>query len=116
MTSDSGAWKRWDVAIALFPFTESKQRKPRPMLILSEGIFNDQHGHVIAAMITTGINTQWPSDHSINNLEAAGLKQTSVVRWKIFTLPINLISRKIGSLASEDRGLLSVRMAGILLG
>jgi mRNA-degrading endonuclease toxin of MazEF toxin-antitoxin module len=116
MASEAGEYRRWDVAVALFPFTQSDQRKPRPILILSDTGFNGSHGHVIAAMITTGANTRWPSDHQILELEPTGLGQASVVRWKLFTLPVETVSRRIGTFGSRDRGLLSVEMAGILLG
>lgn len=116
MTSETDGFRRWDVAVALFPFTGSTQRKPRPVLILSDTGFNGLHGHVITAMITTGANTQWPSDHRILELEPTGLGHASVVRWKLFTLPVETVSRKIGALGPRDRGLLSVEMAGILLG
>ena len=57
MASETGDFRRWDVAVALFPFTGSTQRKPRPILVLTDAGFNGSHGHVIAAMITTGANT-----------------------------------------------------------
>ncbi len=116
MAFDVQSLGRWDVAVALFPFTESDQRKPRPVVILSDTAFNEAHGHVIAAMITTGARSQWPTDHRISDLEPTGLSHASVVRWKVFTLPLDIIARRIGALGSQDRGLCSARMAGILLG
>jgi mRNA-degrading endonuclease toxin of MazEF toxin-antitoxin module len=116
MASEEQGLKRWDVAVALFPFTESSQRKPRPIVILSDTAFNAAHGHVIATMITTGARSQWPTDHAIAELAPTGLSHTSVVRWKMFTLPIEVIARKIGTLGSQDRGICAARMAGILLG
>ena len=47
-------FERWDIVTALFPFTEAPIRKPRPVLILSNGTFNRGHGHLIGCMITTG--------------------------------------------------------------
>ena len=51
---------------------------------------------------------------------AAALPQNDngrgVLRWKVFTLPIALVPRKIGMFGAGDRGVLSVKMAGILLG
>jgi mRNA interferase MazF len=95
--------ERWDVVTALFPFTEAPVRKPRPVLVLSNGTFNRSHGHVIGCMITTGANSRWPSDHRIADLPASGLSHPSVVRWKLFTLPARLLGRKIGALAERDR-------------
>lgn len=97
------AFERWDILTAPFPFVDAPVRKPRPVLVLSGGQFNRQNGHVIAAMITTGARSRWPGDHAILDLAATGLNHPSVVRWKVFTLPFDAISRRIGELASADR-------------
>jgi hypothetical protein len=103
MTSEREIFDRWDVAVALFPFTDVGMRKPRPVLVLSDRGFNQAHGHFIAAMITTGSDSQWPSDCRIGDLAACGLKHASVVRWKLFTLPAAVAPRKIGALGPGDR-------------
>jgi mRNA interferase MazF len=96
-------FERWDVLTALFPFTDTPIRKPRPVLVLSSQAFNAGHGHIIGCMVTTGAGSSWPSDHPIIDLTATGLTHRSVVRWKVFTLPLRLIGRQIGSLAAVDR-------------
>ena len=109
------AFDRWDVVIAPFPFTDSDKRKPRPVLILSNAVFNVENGHVIAAMITTGTRTRWPSDHPISDVVPCGLPIPSVVRWKLFTLPLSVVTRRIGALGAGERGVIAARLAGILL-
>jgi hypothetical protein len=116
MTSDTIAFERWDVAVALFPFTPSYKQKPRPVLVLSDAAFNRDHGHVIAAMITTAAETQWPSDQPISDFVACGLRHPSVVRWKLFTLPLKLVPRRIGALAEGDRERMKVGFAAVFLG
>lgn len=104
---------RWDVVTALFPFTDVSARKPRPVLVLSNRVFNVAHGHMVGAMITTGAASSWPSDHPIQDLAAAGLTHASVVRWKIFTLPESVVGRTIGALAKKDRDPLAYQWASI---
>ena len=106
--------ERWDVVTALFLFTEAPVRKPRPILVLSNGDFNRVHGHVIACMITTGAGSHWPSDHRIVDLAATGLSHPSLVRWKLFTLPVQVLGRKVGALARPNRAEVTTRMARIL--
>ncbi len=108
-------FERWDVAVALFPFTDAPVRKPRPVAVLSSSRFNAEHGHVIVAMITTGAGSAWSSDHLIIDLAAAGLRHPCRLRWKIFTLPLEVVTRRIGGLGSEDKAALGSRLAGILL-
>jgi mRNA interferase MazF len=109
MTSEA-TFQRWDVVVALFPFTDVEVRKPRPVLVLSDRVFNETHGHFIAAMITTGADSRWPSDHPIADLAACGLRHASVVRWKLFTLPAIIATRRIGVLSSADRRAIRVAM------
>ena len=107
--------ERWEVVTALFPFTESPVRKPRPVLVLSNGTFNRSHGHVIGCMITTGANSRWPSDHQISDLEAAGLSHPSLLRWKVFTLAGYLLGRKIGVLGEEDQASVTGTLQRIII-
>ncbi len=115
-TSDGVDFERWDVAVALFPFTDVANSKPRPVVVLSSAAFNQAHGHIIAAMVTTGAGSHWDSDHVILELEPTGLRHPSRVRWKLFTLAADLAPRRVGALGVADRGLLTAKMAGILLG
>jgi mRNA-degrading endonuclease toxin of MazEF toxin-antitoxin module len=107
-------FERWDIVTALFPFTEAPIRKPRPVLVLSNGTFNRAHGHLIGCMITTGAGSRWPSDHPIMDLQATGLSRASLVRWKVFTLPVHLLGRRIGVLADADRAGITSGLAAIL--
>lgn len=92
-----------DVVVVPFPFLERPVSKRRPALILSSLAFNETNLHSIFAMITTGAHSNWPSDHRIGNLESAGLHHSSVVRFKLFTLPNDFILRQVGALAAPDR-------------
>jgi mRNA interferase MazF len=54
-------------------------------------------------MITTATQSRWPSDILINDLIVAGLRRSCVVRWKLFTLPNEIILRRAGKLGEPDR-------------
>jgi len=107
-------FERWDVVTALFPFTDSGNRKPRPVLVISHAAFNRMHDHVVGCMITTGARSHWPSDHRIADLEMTGLGHASVVRWKVFTLPSAVLGRRIGTLADGDRSAVAAIMDDVL--
>jgi mRNA interferase MazF len=92
-----------DVAVVPFPFVDFAADKRRPSLVLSRATFNEAHRHSICAMITTAARSKWPSDVAIEDLKPAGLNRPCVVRWKLFTLPNDLILRRAGKLASQDR-------------
>jgi mRNA interferase MazF len=92
-----------DVVVVPFPFVDFAADKRRPSLVLSHATFNAAHGHSICAMITTAVRSKWPSDVAIEDLKPAGLNRPCVVRWKLFTLPNDLILKRAGKLASQDR-------------
>jgi mRNA interferase MazF len=92
-----------DIAVVPFPFVDIAADKRRPSVILSHIAFNGSHGHSICAMITTAARSKWPSDITITDLKSAGLNRPCVLRWKLFTLPNELILRRAGRLAAGDR-------------
>jgi mRNA interferase MazF len=98
------AFNAFDVVVVPFPFTERSTMKRRPALVLSDSTaFNTQAGHVVLAMITSAKNSDWPLDVEITDLDSAGLPASSVVRMKLFTLDQQLVIRKVGLLAQQDR-------------
>jgi mRNA interferase MazF len=91
-----------DVVVVPFPVVDVAAEKRRPALILSRQLFNQSSGHSICAMITTAGGSQWQSDIVIGDLKAAGLQRPCVVRWKLFTLPNEIILKRAGKLGSSD--------------
>ena len=92
-----------DVVVVPFPFVDVVAEKHRPSLVLSRQAFNQSSGHSICAMITTASRLHWPSDIAIGDLATAGLQRPCVVRWKLFTLPNEIILRRAGKLGEPDR-------------
>jgi mRNA interferase MazF len=95
--------KRYDVAVIPFPFAEIPVLKRRPSVVLSGQSFNAANAATLVAMITSTTQNHWPSDVQINDLAAAGLKIACKVRWRLTTVPNDLIIRVMGELTGEDR-------------
>lgn len=98
MICDFGA-----VVVVPFPFVERPISKRRPALVLSHERFNGENGQTILAMITTAARSHWPSDIELGEANGVGLSHRSVVRWKLFTLPNEMILRQLGKLTGKDR-------------
>ncbi|MES9901265.1 MAG: type II toxin-antitoxin system PemK/MazF family toxin [Sedimenticola sp.] len=97
-------FKAFDVVVVPFPFTDRSTTKRRPALVLSDADgFNKRVGQSVMAMITSARNSDWPLDVEIGDLDYAGLPSASVVRMKLFTLDDQLVIRKVGALAENDR-------------
>jgi len=95
-------FKAFDVVAVPFPFTDRDATKRRPALVISNERFNQQHNQLVLAMITTTTDNVWPSDVSLTNWQAAGLKVVCHFRLKLFTLDQNLVLKTIGHLSSQD--------------
>ena len=54
-------------------------------------------------MVTSARSSQWPTDWQIKDLQAAGLPQPCVVRFKVFTLDQSLLIGSLGALSEVDR-------------
>ncbi len=97
-------YKRFDVVVVPFPFTDQHSEKRRPALVLSDAeCFNEPTENCVMAMITSAKNPDWPLDVSIESISKAGLPAPSKVRMKIFTLDRRLIIKKTGALAGKDQ-------------
>ena len=106
--------ERGDLLLVPFPFTDLPVTKYRPAVVLSKASFNQANGNSVLAMITSAQRSSWPSDLPINDRESSGLRAPSVVRWKLFTLGNELISRTVGTLGRADRAALRHALREVL--
>lgn len=107
--------ERWATVVVPFPFTDKAASKRRPALAISTGAFN-AYGYTVLAMITTKTDHPWPGDVAIGDLDAAGLPQPCIIRWKLFTLDNRLILRVAGRLGDDDRSRAEASLRQHLLG
>ena len=91
-----------DVIYAAFPFTDVPTFKRRPIVCVSKSDYQKHTQHVLGVMVTTAKESQWYNDLEITNLKSAGLNHKSFVRFKIFTLPEDLIIKPLGKLSDTD--------------
>ena len=90
------------IVIVPFPFTDKLQTKRRPALVLSHKLHQQKTNHITLLMITSAINSDWDSDHEIQDLTPTGLTSASIVRQKIFTIDSRLILERLGNLSDHD--------------
>lgn len=102
-----------DTVLVPFPFTDLPIAKRRPSVVLSTRSFSTASGQSILGMITTATRSDWLGDVAIADMEAAGIPHPSVIRFKLFTLPNDLILRQLGRLTPVDQASLKAGMAQI---
>lgn len=97
--SDRTTYHFGDMVLIVFPFTDARQMKKRPALVLFESGNED-----ITLCRITSHKPETEFDYCIENWKTHGLLLPSVIRLnKIATLENNLIEKKLGKLSIEEK-------------
>lgn len=95
-------YRRGDVVLVSFIFTDETGVKSRPAVIISSEAYNARRDEAIIAAITSRTDRILVGDHLIANWQGAGLLFPSVATGIIRTIKQDMINRKLGSLATQD--------------
>lgn len=95
-------YKRGDIVLVPFPFTDLSSSKRRPALVISPDAFNDQMADLVVAAITS----QLTNDHAVTieptDCVDGVLPKVSVVKLaKVFTIHSTLVIKKLCALREE---------------
>jgi len=95
-------YKKWDIVLVPFPFTDLSSAKRRPALVVSPDNYNLEKD-VVIAYITSQMNlTPRIGDYDLQKWKEAGLPKPSKVRMKFATIDKSIIIKTIGNLKKED--------------
>jgi len=96
------SYKRTNVVLVDFRFSEGIGTKKRPALIISSDHYHKSRQEVIIAAITSNIRRVLFGGTKIDKWKGAGLLFPSLVTGIIRTIKSNMIVRKLGVLSKED--------------
>jgi len=96
-------YKQGDIVLIPIPFSNLSVTKQRPVLVLSNDMYNQQTEDLLVAAITSQLKD---IDYSIiinpSDLTEGSLKVTSAIRAdKIYTLSKEIVLKKFGSVSKE---------------
>ena len=94
-------FKKGDVVLIPFPFTDLTSAKTRPAVIVSTGLYDKETGNFMVAMITS-VPQSTSYDYEVKDWRTANLLAPSWVRIKIATINPKLVRYKPGSLTTVD--------------
>lgn len=95
-------YKKREVILVPFPFTNLSSTKHRPALIISPDSYN-QNKDLVIAYITSQLNTSARlGDYKLQKWREASLPKPSMVRMKFATIEKSIVIKKIGELESMD--------------
>jgi mRNA interferase MazF len=96
------SYRRGDVVLVPFPFTDLSTSKQRPALVISADALNSTRDDVLVAAITSQVPPTLASDEFLipaGELTACGLPKPSILRLsKLAALHRQLVVKRIGAL------------------
>ncbi|MFA0756128.1 MAG: hypothetical protein BDTLLHRC_000619 [Candidatus Fervidibacter sp.] len=96
-------FRRGDVVLVSFPFSDASGQKERPAIVLSTDDYHEEWNEIIVVAVTSRQpKTLRKTDCELKDWHAAGLKQRSWVRSHLATVHYQLVVRKIGALSQRD--------------
>ena len=102
MMKSTTTYRKWDIVLVPFPFTNLTTAKKRPALIVSPNEYNDKLD-VVIAFITSKMDLEYRlGDYKIQDWTEANLPRPSMMRMKYATIDKSIIIKKLGRLNTKD--------------
>jgi len=96
-----------DVLLVPFPFTDQSTSKRRPAVVVSSDAYHRERPDLIILAITSQVRPQAAlGEAAVAKWKEAGLLRPSVLKPVVATIERDLVLRKLGQLADEDRAAL----------
>jgi mRNA interferase MazF len=95
-------YKRGDVVLVRFIFSDETRERQRPAVVVSSGAYHQSRQEAIIAAITSRTDRILLGDHLINDWEGAGLLFPSVATAVIRTIKQGMIAKKLGIMPPPD--------------
>ncbi|MBI4378967.1 MAG: type II toxin-antitoxin system PemK/MazF family toxin [Nitrospinae bacterium] len=96
-------YKRGDVVLVPFPFSNQTAAKKRPAVIISSDAYNNISSDIVIMVITSQIKkTIGIGECLIVDWQNAGLLKPSAVKSAISTIEQTLVLKKLGRLSHQD--------------
>jgi mRNA interferase MazF len=97
-------YKRGDIVLVPFPFTDLSSSKRRPALVISPDAFNDQVADLVVAAITSQLTNEHAVTIEQSDCVDGILPRVSVVKLaKVFTIHSTLVIKKLCALREEKQ-------------
>jgi mRNA interferase MazF len=95
-------YKRGDVVLVRFIFSDETGERQRPALIVSSDAYHQSRQEAIIAAITSRTDRILAGDHLISDWQEAGLLFPSVATGVIRTIKQGMIAKKLGTMPLPD--------------
>ncbi len=105
------AYKRGDVVLVPFPFSDQTTTKKRPAVVISSDAYNDISSDIVIMAITSQTEeTIGIGECLISDWQGAGLLKSSAIS----TIEQILVLKKLGRLSSQDLNSMDIALKNFL--
>lgn len=96
-------YKKWDIVLLPFPYTDLSSAKRRPAVVISPESYNSGLD-IMLLFLTSNLKSQEKEgDYMLKQWDRAGLPKPSMTRMKVMTLDKGFVIKKIGEIQSLDK-------------
>jgi len=97
------AYRRGDIVLIPFPYTDLSASKTRPAVVVSSDIYHMARSELLLAYVSSQVSRADPMiDHVLVDWRAVGLLKPSFVRPKVAAVEPTLVVHRVGSLSARD--------------
>jgi mRNA interferase MazF len=97
------AFRRGDVVLIPFPYTDLAASKTRPAVVVSSDIYHAARSEFLLAYVSSQLSQANPAiDYMLADWAAAGLLKPSFVRPKVTAIEPALVVYRVGALSARD--------------
>lgn len=97
------AFRRGDVVLVPFPYTDLSAAKTRPAVVVSSDLYHRIRSELLLAFISSQVAQAHPAlDYVLLDWQSAGLLKPSLVRPRIAAVEPALVAYHVGALSARD--------------
>ncbi|MBI2908312.1 MAG: type II toxin-antitoxin system PemK/MazF family toxin [Chloroflexi bacterium] len=107
-------YRRGDVVLISFIFTDESGERRRPAVIVSSDTYHSSRQEAIVAAVTSRTDRILAGDHIVGDWQRAGLLFPSIATGIIRTVKRGVIARKLGTMPHADMRAIENNLRDIL--
>ncbi len=97
------AYRRGDVVLVPFPFSDLSTTKVRPAVVVSSALYQSTQPDLLLSALTAQVaSATGPLDYHLSDWHSAGLRFPSALKPVIVTLDPSRVVHRIGPLSAAD--------------
>ncbi len=107
-------YKRGDMVLVSFMFSDESGLKHRPAVVLSSPAYHQNRKEIVVAAVTSNVDRVLFGDHLLAGWKEAGLLFPSLVTGIIRTIKSQMIHRRLGSIHLREMSSIDLNLHKIL--